>query len=66
MANGAATVARGKPPKADLHTRADPVTLLLSSLGRISPIKASMTGKIFAYGTKPWIGVKSLKLFRQV
>jgi len=47
-------VTPGKPPKADAHMRADAATFLLASLGRISQVRAGLSGKMLTYGKKPW------------
>ena len=44
----------GKPAKADAHLVADPTMFLLSSLGRVSQVRAGLSGKMVAYGRKPW------------
>ncbi len=56
----------GKPAKADFHTRAEPVSLLLTSLGRTSQAKALLTGQIIGYGRKPLIGFRSQNLFHDI
>ncbi len=53
--DGAITVTEGKPAKADCHLIADPVTYLMLSLGRTSQVRAALTGKVIAYGRKPWL-----------
>ena len=53
--DGHLTVADGKPDKADVHLIADPVTFMKLSLGRTGQIKAALTGKVMAYGRKPWL-----------
>lgn len=44
----------GKPVKADATLVADPTTFLLSALGRISQVRAGLSGKMVSYGRKPW------------
>lgn len=56
----------GKPDKADFHTRAEPVSLLLVSLGRANPVKALLTGQIIGYGRNPLLGFRSQNLFHQL
>ncbi len=56
----------GKPDKADFHTRAEPVALLLVSLGRANPVKALLTGQIIGYGRKPLLGFRSQNLFHDL
>ncbi len=52
--DGRLTVDRGWPDRADARLNADPATFIASSLGRINPVVAGLTGKIVAYGRKPW------------
>lgn len=54
-ADGRIVVSDGKPAKADVHLVADPATFLLLSLGRTGQFKAALTGKVMAYGRKPWL-----------
>lgn len=51
---GTIAVERGWPAKADARLNADPAAFVLASLGRINPVMAGLTGKIVAYGRKPW------------
>ncbi len=51
---GSMTIERGWPDHADARLNADPVAFLTSGLGRTSPIVAALTGKIVAYGRRPW------------
>lgn len=51
---GRLTVERGWPDRADARLNADPAAFIASSLGRISPVVAALTGRIVAYGRKPW------------
>jgi putative sterol carrier protein len=48
----------------DTHISADPPTLLLMGYGRIGPVKPALTGKLFAWGRKPWLGMKMATLIR--
>lgn len=44
------------PPRhrrADVHVSADPATLLLVMLGRRSPMRAMISGRVFAWGRRP-------------
>ena len=45
----------GKPSGAAAHLIADPATFVMLSLGRVSQVKAALTGKVIAYGRKPWL-----------
>lgn len=54
IADGVVTVTAQKPPKADAHLNADPVSFLLLSLGRMSQVNAALLAKVIVYGRKPW------------
>jgi uncharacterized protein (TIGR03083 family) len=49
-----------EPPqgRVDCHISADPSAFMLVSYGRSDPIRAALTGKMFAWGRKPWLGFK--------
>ena len=53
--DGALSVHSGKPDKADCHLIADPATYILLGFERTGQVKAVLTGKIIAYGRKPWL-----------
>lgn len=55
MEDGLLCVEPGRPDRADCHMIADPVAFVLVSLGRMSQVKAGLTGKIIGYGRKPWL-----------
>ena len=42
----------------DCHVSADPVALLLVSYGRQSQWVPALTGKLLAWGRKPWLGLR--------
>ena len=42
----------------DCRISADPSAFMLVSYGRLSPLRPALTGKIVAYGRKPWLGLK--------
>lgn len=44
--------------RADCHVNADPVALLLVSYGRRSQWGPALTGKLLAWGAKPWLGLR--------
>jgi uncharacterized protein (TIGR03083 family) len=63
--NGSLTVAEpSSDRRVDCRISADPATYLLLGYGRIGPIVPSLTGKIVAYGRKPWLAMKLPTLFR--
>jgi uncharacterized protein (TIGR03083 family) len=61
--DGTLTVVEGKPEHSDAHLVADPTAFVLVSLGRISSIRAGLTGKVFGYGRRPWL-LRSLARIR--
>jgi uncharacterized protein (TIGR03083 family) len=63
--DGACTVDRlEKVRDADCRMSADPVAFLLVSFGRRSQWWAAATGKVTAWGRKPWLGFKFASLLR--
>jgi uncharacterized protein (TIGR03083 family) len=56
--DGKLTITEGKPARADCRISADPPTLLLSSERRIGQVSAALSGRVFAYGRKPWLAFK--------
>jgi len=63
--DGTVTASRRRPPKADLHVSADPVTYLLVGYGRRSPWAAVARGAILAWGRKPWLALRFADLFER-
>jgi hypothetical protein len=47
----------------DCHVGGSPVALLLTFYGRLSPLLASLTGRTFAWGRRPWLAVSLSDLF---
>ena len=45
----------------DCHVSADPVALLLVSYGRRSQWVPVLTGKLLAWGRKPWLGLRLVR-----
>ena len=45
----------------DCHVSADPVALLLVSYGRRSQWVPALTGKLLAWGRKPWLGLRLVR-----
>ena len=52
--DGSLTVEEGRPAKADARLSADPAAFTLVSLGRVNQFVPTLTGRIVAYGRKPW------------
>jgi hypothetical protein len=50
----------------DCHISADPVEYLLVGYGRKTPWGPMLTGKLVAWGRKPWLGLKFARLFHGV
>jgi hypothetical protein len=62
--DGVLAVDAAAPPKADCRMHADPTAFVLTSYGRVSPTRAALSGKIVAYGRKPWLAFKFGTLVR--
>lgn len=45
-----------RPGHVDVHISSDPVTALLLNYGRISTVRASLSGRTVAWGRRPWLG----------
>jgi hypothetical protein len=58
--DGALTVTREDGP-VDCHVSADPVALLLVAYGRRSQWGPIVTGKLVAWGRKPWLGPRLVR-----
>nr|WSW65370.1 maleylpyruvate isomerase family mycothiol-dependent enzyme [Streptomyces sp. NBC_00995] len=54
--DGAAAVGHELPARPDCTISIEPVTFLLMSLGRSSPVGAMARGRVLAWGRKPWLG----------
>lgn len=55
--NGRVTVDPPAPERIDVSISADPVTALLLNYGRTSQWRATLTGKITAWGRRPWLAL---------
>lgn len=47
-----------RPRRPDVHIRAEPVTALLLTYGRIGQVRPALTGQILAWGRKPWLAAR--------
>ena len=56
--DGAATVTEGRVAHADCRISGDPVAFLLMGTGRSSQWRALATGKMLAFGRRPWLGLQ--------
>lgn len=61
---GELTVTPANGDTADCKITAEPVTWLLTSYGRVSPLRGALTGKIRAGGRKPWLAFSFDRLLR--
>jgi uncharacterized protein (TIGR03083 family) len=62
--DGALSVEDPSPHPVDCHISADPAAFLLVAWGRQSQWTAIATGKLLAWGRKPWLGPKFRGLMR--
>ena len=60
--DGVLRVTSEKPARVDCRVSARPVEYVLVGYGRMSQVKPLLTGKIVAYGRKPWLGLRFAKL----
>lgn len=62
--DGRLEVARSDEGRADCTISADPTSWMLVAYGRLGPLRPSLTGRIVAWGRKPWLGAKLPSLLR--
>jgi uncharacterized protein (TIGR03083 family) len=65
IGDGGAVIERQRPGSADLHISAEPVAYLLVGLQRMSLWRAVLSGRMVAWGRKPWLGLQFGKLFAE-
>lgn len=58
------TIEHGRAQRPDCRISADPVAFLLVGYGRQSQWRAILSGKLFASGRKPWLGLRFTSLLR--
>ncbi|MGH2694039.1 MAG: maleylpyruvate isomerase family mycothiol-dependent enzyme [Actinomycetota bacterium] len=63
--NGGLTIEEPGARRVDCHISADPVAFLLVGYGRIGPLAPALTGKMVAWGRRPWLGFKLPRLLKQ-
>jgi uncharacterized protein (TIGR03083 family) len=63
--DAAVNVEPGRPPRADLHFSADPVAFLLNSYGHLGRTRALLTGRMIAWGRRPWLAERFGRTFRE-
>ncbi|MBS2540163.1 maleylpyruvate isomerase family mycothiol-dependent enzyme [Catenulispora sp. NF23] len=51
------------PGRTDCHISVDPVAFVLAASGRSSQARQIVTGRMIAYGRKPWLGPMFARLF---
>lgn len=61
--NGALVVDPPDVGRIDVHVSADPVTALLMSYGRLGRWRPALTGKVVAWGRRPWLAPQMAGLF---
>ncbi|MDQ6855718.1 MAG: SCP2 sterol-binding domain-containing protein [Candidatus Dormibacteraeota bacterium] len=64
IADGAVTVQLKHARSVDCHLSADPATFLLLLFGRISQWPPTLTGRLVAWGRKPWLASKLRQVLR--
>jgi hypothetical protein len=62
--DGALTVEQPDGVRSDSYLSADPAAFLLVAYGRITPWGPALTGKILAWGRKPYLGFRLPGLLR--
>ncbi len=50
--------------RVDCHVAADPAAFLMVGYGRTNRVAAALTGKIFAWGRRPWLALKLPSMLR--
>ena len=63
LADCALTFSPGPARDADCRISADPVAFLLAGADRVPQWKVAVTGKMVAFGRKPWLALRFKKLF---
>jgi len=63
--DGTVTVHGGQPLRADLHFSADPVAFLLNSYGHLGRARAVLTGRVVAWGRRPWLAARFDRTFAE-
>ncbi|MEV6025939.1 maleylpyruvate isomerase family mycothiol-dependent enzyme [Streptomyces sp. NPDC052036] len=61
--DGAVDVTSAAPDRPDCTILTEPVTFLLIALGRCNPWRAMASGRVLAWGRKPWLGPRFPTLF---
>jgi uncharacterized protein (TIGR03083 family) len=61
---GTLTVSNDEPERVDCRISADPRAFLLTTYGRVTPVRAAATGGVIAYGRRPWLAFRLVSLLR--
>jgi uncharacterized protein (TIGR03083 family) len=61
---GELTVGEDEPERVDCRISADPCMFLLTTFGRVTPLRAAATGGVVAYGRRPWLAFRLTSLLR--
>lgn len=56
--DGSVNVAFGSAESVDCHLSADPAAFLFLMYGRQRPLRPALTGKVIAWGRKPWLAFR--------
>jgi uncharacterized protein (TIGR03083 family) len=63
--DGSVNVAFGSAESVDCHLSADPAAFLFLMYGRQRPLRPALTGKVIAWGRKPWLAFRMQSLVQQ-
>jgi len=63
--DGSVNVAFGSTESVDCHLSADPAAFLLLMYGRQRPLRPALTGKVIAWGRKPWLAFRMQSLVQR-
>jgi uncharacterized protein (TIGR03083 family) len=64
VADGKLQIAEAGDARADCYVSGEPTALLLLLYGRTSPLRPALTGRVVAWGRKPWLALRFPRLFR--
>ena len=62
--DGTVTIEEPSSKRVDCHISADPVAALLLGMGRIGRVKPALSGKLTAWGRRPWLAFKLNSLLK--
>jgi mycothiol maleylpyruvate isomerase-like protein len=62
--DGLVTIEDPSSRKVDCHISADPVTALLVGMGRMGRVRPALTGRMTAWGRKPWLALRLNSLLK--